>query len=188
MKELSLNILDVTKNSVTAGADTIELTLSLSTDGWLSFSVKDNGCGMSEDVRKRAIDPFYTTRTTRRVGMGLPLLKLAAEQTGGELKIASSTEVGKSGTELCATFYTKSIDFMPIGDIISTVCVLISGSPEVRFIFKDITPEGTVSLDTAELREVLGDEISLAHPEVVSWIRGYIAEQYAEREGHSSHL
>lgn len=181
MKELSLNILDVTKNSVSAGADTIELTLELDADGWLTFSVKDNGCGMSEEVLKRAQDPFYTTRTTRRVGMGLPLLKLAAEQAGGELRIESCIEEGKSGTELWATFDTKSIDFMPIGDIISTVCVLVSGSPEVRFIFNDITPEGVVSLDTSELRAVLGEEISLAHPEVVAWMRGYLAEQYADR-------
>lgn len=185
MKELSLNILDVTKNSVTAGADRIDITLCLDADGWLCFTVCDNGCGMSEEVQKRATDPFYTTRTTRRVGMGLPLLKLAAEQTGGRMTIASSTEKGNSGTKLEATFDTKSIDFMPVGDIVSTVCILISGSPEVRFVFKDITPKGEVSLDTAELRAVLGDEISLAHPEIVGWMRGYLEDQYAERDGNS---
>ena len=184
MKELSLNILDVTKNSVTAGADRIDITLELGEDGWLCFRVKDNGCGMSEEVQKRVTDPFYTTRTTRRVGMGLPLLKLASEQTGGSMNIISSTEKGSSGTELSATFDTKSIDFMPLGDIVSTMCILISGSPEVRFVFKDVTPKGVVSIDTAELREVLGEEISLAHPEVVSWMRGYLSEQYAERDGN----
>ena len=181
MKELSLNILDVTQNSVTAGADTILISVEVDDNGWLSFSVEDNGCGMSEDVLKRVTDPFYTTRTTRNVGLGLPLLKLAAEQTGGELRISSSTEEGKSGTKLCATFDTKSIDFMPMGDIVSTVCILISGSPEVRFVFKDSTPAGSVSLDTAELREVLGADISLAEPEVVAWIREYLKEQYEER-------
>ena len=181
MKELSLNILDVTKNSVTAGADTIKIFLLTSADGWLEFRVEDNGCGMSEEVQRRVTDPFYTTRTTRKVGMGLPLLKLAAEQTGGEMSIVSSTEKGNSGTVLRATFDTKSIDFMPIGDIVSTVCILISGSPEVHFVFKDITSDGEVSIDTDDLRAVLGDEISLAEPEIVAWMRDYLREQYAER-------
>ncbi len=182
MKELSLNILDVTKNSVTAGADTIYITLNTSDDGILRLTIEDNGCGMSEEVQRRVTDPFYTTRTTRKVGMGLPLLKMAAEQTGGEMTIISSTEKGKSGTTLCAVFDTKSIDFMPIGDIVSTMCVLISGSPDVRFVFKDITPRGEVILDTAELVAVLGEGISLAEPEVISWIGGYLSEQYSERD------
>ena len=185
MKELSLNILDVTKNSVTAGADTIRITLELSEDGWLSFTVEDNGCGMSEEVQRRVTDPFYTTRTTRKVGMGLPLLKLASEQTGGEMTIVSSTKTGESGTLLRATFDTNSIDFMPLGDIVSTVCILISGSPEVRFVFNDITPEGTVCIDTAELKMVLGDEISLAEPEIVAWMGEYLREQYEERRTNS---
>lgn len=184
MKELSLNILDVTKNSVTAGADTIRITLETSPDGMLVFSLEDNGCGMSEEVVRRVTDPFYTTRTTRKVGMGLPLLKLAAEQTGGYLKIESSTEAGKSGTTLSAAFDTKSIDFMPLGDIVSTICVLISGSPDIRFVFKDITPDGTVLLDTSELKAVLGDGISLGEPEIIAWIRDYLTEQYKERKGN----
>ena len=181
MKELSLNILDVAKNSVTAGADTIRIELITDEYGWMSFSVEDNGCGMSEEVLKRVTDPFYTTRKTRNVGLGLPFLKLAAEQTGGELKISSSTEKGKSGTKLVATFDTKNIDFMPLGDIVSSVCILISGSPDIHFVFKDSTPKGTVLLDTAELKAVLGDEISLAEPEVVAWMREYLKEQYEER-------
>ena len=181
MKELSLNILDVTKNSVTAGADRIDIILETSEDGWLELRIEDNGCGMSEEVQRRVTDPFYTTRTTRKVGMGLPLLKLAAEQTGGELKIISSTEKGKSGTTLSATFDTRSIDFVPIGDIVSTICILISGSPEVRFVFKDIDPQGQVSIDTDDLHAVLGGEISLAEPEIVAWMRDYLKEQYAER-------
>ena len=183
MKELSLNILDVTKNSVTAGADRIDIILETSEDGWLELRIEDNGCGMSEEVQRRVTDPFYTTRTTRKVGMGLPLLKLAAEQTGGELKIISSTEKGKSGTTLSATFDTRSIDFMPIGDIVSTICILISGSPDVRFVFKDIDPQGQVSIDTDDLHAVLGGEISLAEPEIVAWRRDYLKEQYAERAG-----
>ena len=181
MKELSLNVLDVTKNSVTAGADTIKIFLEASENGWLEFRVEDNGCGMTEEVQRRVTDPFYTTRTTRKVGMGLPLLRLAAEQTGGEMKIISSTEKGKSGTILSATFDTNSIDFMPVGDIVSTICILISGSPEVHFVFEDTDPRGKVSIDTDDLHEVLGDGISLSEPEIVAWMRDYLNDQYAER-------
>jgi len=178
MKELSLNILDVAKNSVVAGASLIEISLVTDERGWLTLKICDNGCGMDEETLKRVTDPFYTTRTTRKVGLGLPLLKLAAEQTGGTLQLRSSIEKGKSGTSLVATFDTTSIDCMPLGDVISTICILIAGSPEIDFEFSDISPKRVVSLKTAELREVLGEEISLAEPEIQQWIQEYLKEQY----------
>ena len=178
MKELSLNILDITKNSVTAGADRIEISLLLANDGWLEFKLTDNGCGMSEEVCKRVTDPFYTTRTTRKVGMGLPLLKLAAEQTGGELCLTSSTQKDDHGTTLVATFNTQRIDFMPVGDIVSTICILIAGSPEIDFCFSDRSPRGEVTLDTRELKAILGEGISLAELEIQQWIAEYLKEQY----------
>ena len=178
MKELSLNILDVAKNSVTAGATLITITLEKDQSGLLVLKIADNGCGMSEETLRHVTDPFYTTRTTRKVGLGLPLLKLAAEQTGGYLRIRSSTASGASGTTLEALFDTNSIDCMPIGDIVSTVCILIAGSPEIDFVFLDQTPERTVSLRTQELRTVLGNEISLAEPEIQAWIKEYLTEQY----------
>lgn len=178
MKELSLNILDVAKNSTAAGATKVEISLELAESGILTISIIDNGCGMSEETLMGVTNPFYTTRKTRKVGMGLPLLKMAAEQTGGELRISSSTEKGNSGTSLSATFDTKSIDCMPLGDIISTICILIAGSPEVDFLFTDKRQSGCVQLDTAQLREVLGREISLAEPEIQMWIREYLEEQY----------
>ena len=177
MKELSLNILDIAKNSVKAGATLVRISLNTDERGILKLLISDNGCGMSEEILRGVTDPFYTTRTTRKVGMGLPLLKMAAEQTGGTLKIVSSQKEGESGTELCATFNTKSIDFMPIGDIISTICILIAGSPDIDFDFKDISPEHTVGLKTTELRAVLGD-ISLAEPEIQQWMKEYLEEQY----------
>ncbi len=179
MKELSLNILDVAKNSVVAGASLIEILLNTDEAGNLTLKICDNGCGMSEETLRNVTDPFYTTRTTRKVGLGLPLLKLAAEQTGGGLHIVSSTEIGKSGTTLVATFDTNSIDCMPMGDIISTICILIAGSPQIDFVFVDRTPEREVSLRTADLREVLGNEISLAAPEIQGWIKEYLTEQYS---------
>ena len=178
MKELSLNILDVAKNSVTAGASNIRITLKKDEEGWLLLTICDNGCGMSEETLRNVTDPFYTTRTTRKVGLGLPLLKLAAEQTGGYLKLTSSQTPGSSGTTLEAKFDTGSIDCMPVGDIVSTICILIAGSPEIDFDFSDISPERTVTLKTCELREVLGNDISLSEPEVQLWIKEYLEEQY----------
>jgi anti-sigma regulatory factor (Ser/Thr protein kinase) len=178
MKELSLNILDVAKNSVVAGSTIVEILLTTDDLGKLTLIIRDDGCGMSEETVKNVTDPFYTTRTTRKVGMGIPLLKLAAEQTGGTLKIVSSQHEADHGTTVTATFDTKSIDFMPIGDIVSTICILIAGSPEIDFYFSDVTPEREVSLRTEELRAVLGD-VSLAEPEVQLWIKEYLNEQYA---------
>lgn len=177
MKELSLNILDITKNSVCAGAKNIEISIATDAEGIMTLTVRDDGCGMSEETLKNVTDPFYTTRTTRRVGMGLPLLKLAAEQAGGELKIVSSVKPEAHGTAVTATFDTHSIDFTPMGDITSTVCALIAGSPEVDFRFRDVSPTHSVALDTAELRAVLGD-VSLSEPEVGVWIAEYLKEQY----------
>ena len=178
MKELSLNILDVAKNSVVAGASLIRISLNEDADGWLSVSIEDNGCGMDEETVANVTNPFYTTRKTRKVGLGLPLLKLAAEQTGGSLKITSTKEEGNSGTSLTATFDTHSIDCMPMGDIVSTICILISGSPEIDFLFCDVNPNRSVKLDTRELRSVLGNDISLAEAEIQAWIKEYLDEQY----------
>ena len=138
MKELSLNILDIAQNSVKAGADNIEIVLS-ETEDTFEFSVKDDGCGMSEEFLKNVSDPFCTTRTTRNVGLGIPLLKLASEQTGGEVKIDSVSEKVDSvnhGTLISALFYKNHFDFTPLGDIVSTVTTLIQGQPDIHWIFK----------------------------------------------------
>ena len=98
MKELSLNILDVAKNSVRAGASLIEIKLSLDSDAWLTVTITDNGCGMEADFLQHVTDPFYTTRTTRKVGLGLPFFKMGAEQTGGSFEIKSTLGKGTSVT------------------------------------------------------------------------------------------
>lgn len=174
MKELSLNILDVTENSVSAGAKNIEVTLIEDQKGILTLTIKDNGCGMTPEVVKSVIDPFYTTRTTRSVGLGVPLLKMSAEQTGGGIEIEST--VGK-GTTVKATFDTKSIDFTPIGDMVSTMTTLIMGAPTVDFEYLHKCGDSEVRLSTLELKQVLGD-VSLAEPEVLAWIKEFLTEQY----------
>ena len=174
MKELSLNILDITENSVKAGATLTEISIIESGDT-LTLTIKDDGCGMSEEMLSRVCDPFTTSRTTRKVGLGLPLFKQSAESTGGSFCISS---VLNKGTEVTATFKTDNIDCMPMGDIISTVCILVAGSPEVDFVFTDETEQRKVSLDTRELRAVLGEDISLAEPEIQTWMSEYLKEQY----------
>jgi anti-sigma regulatory factor (Ser/Thr protein kinase) len=178
MKELSLHVLDVAKNSVKAGATLTKIEIERADDGMMTVRISDNGCGMSEDILKRVTDPFYTTRTTRKVGLGLPLWRLAAEQTGGYMTIESSTEAGNSGTVVTAVFDTRSIDCMPMGDIVSTVVTLVSGSPDSDFLFTDSSSRRVISLDTREMRAVLGEDVSLALPDVQLWMTEYLNEQY----------
>ena len=180
MKELSLNVLDITMNSVKAKATLINIHIT-EDDELLKLEIIDNGCGMSAEFLRGVIDPFCTTRTTRKVGLGIPLLKLAAEQTGGEVTITSKHEAEyplDHGTHVTATFYKKHIDFTPMGDIISTVTTLIQGSPDVDFEFRHTSNTFDVSLDTREVREVLGPEIPLSEPEILSWIADNLSEQY----------
>ncbi len=175
MKELSLNILDVTENSVKAGATLTEILLEQS-ENRLILTIKDDGCGMSPETLRSVTDPFYTTRTTRKVGLGVPLLKLASEQTGGGLEIVSDTGENH-GTTVKAEFFTDHIDFTPLGDIISTVTTLIQGHPDTDFLFRHILDGKEVSLDTRELRTVL-EGVPLDTYEVIKWIEEYLREQY----------
>lgn len=181
MKELSLNILDIVQNSISAEATLIKVLLE-ETDETLRITIEDNGRGMSPDFLATVIDPFSTTRKTRKVGMGIPLFKLAAEQTGGELTISSRTKdmsPDDHGTEISAFFYKNHMDFTPLGDVVSTIISLIQGCPVVDFLFEHQLPGGTVvRLDTREMREALGDEIPLNSFEVLEWARESLNEQY----------
>lgn len=177
MKELSLNILDVAKNSTVAGATLVEISLVLAPDGWLTMTIRDNGCGMDEETVKHVFDPFYTTRKTRKVGLGLPLLRLSAESTGGTLTITSTKDPVSHGTTVTATFDTTHIDFTPVGDVVSSLVILIGGDPQCDFLFTDKTPDREVLLDTRDIRAVLGG-VSLAEFEVLEWIRAYLLQQY----------
>ncbi|MBQ8509584.1 MAG: sensor histidine kinase [Clostridia bacterium] len=180
MDELSLYILDITMNSVRAGATEIQITLA--EDGeWLDFTVTDNGCGMTEEQVKRLTDPFFTTRKTRKVGLGVPFLTMLAEMTGGYVTVKSVSEkVSENhGTTTHARFGRNHIDFIPLGDIAETVKTLIQGSPDINFTFTHTKPGGEVRLSCAELREELGD-IPLNEPEILTWIGDYLNEQYEE--------
>ena len=179
MKELSLNILDIAENSVKAGASLTEISITEQGDT-LTLEIKDNGCGMNEEVLKAVENPFYTTRTTRKVGMGIPLLKLAAEQTGGKITITSETAEQSPehhGTTVTAVFYKNHLDFTPLGDVKETVATLIQGHPNNDFLFTHKTEKGELTLNTAELRNIL-DGVPLDSYEVIKWIKEYLNEQY----------
>lgn len=180
MKEISLNILDIAENSVKAKATLVEISIK-ERDGVLTLTITDNGTGMTESTLESVINPFYTTRTTRKVGMGIPLLKFAAEQTGGTLTITSKHESqfpDSHGTTVCATFFQHHIDCTPLGDAAASVFTLIQGHPDIDFLYLHETEKGEVSLDTRELREVL-DGVPLDTFEVLVWIRENLAEQYS---------
>ncbi|MBP5303602.1 MAG: sensor histidine kinase [Clostridia bacterium] len=186
MKELSLNILDIAENSLKAKADTISIILK-ENEETLQLTIVDNGCGMDSEFLEKACDPFTTTRTTRDVGLGIPFLKLAAEQTGGTMTLESVCEQENPrchGTTIQALFYKKHIDATPLGDIVSTLVTLIQGNPSTHWVFQHVFENGEVTLDTAELTSVLG-EVPLDTIEVLTWIREYLNEQYGAIE-HSN--
>ena len=179
MKELSLNILDIVENSTKAQAEFVEILICESED-LLTITIVDDGVGMTEQTLKSVSDPFYTTRTTRKVGMGIPLFRFAAEQTGGNLSISSvhiDSDKENHGTTVKATFNKKHIDFTPLGDVISTLVTLIQGHPDQDFLFEHKMNNKTVSLDTRELRAVLED-VPLDTFEVLIWIKDNLTEQY----------
>ena len=176
MKELSLNILDITENSVKAKATLTQILLTETADT-LTIQIIDDGCGMSEETVKSVIDPFYTTRTTRKVGLGIPLLKLSAEQTGGGIDIKSQQGEIDHGTTVTARFFKNHLDFTPLGDVVSTIVTLIQGHPDTDFLFSHKSEKGEVSLDTRELRAVL-EGVPLDTYEVIKWIEENLKEQY----------
>ena len=177
MKELSLHILDIVQNSIKAEAKniTVEIVESISEDK-LTISVIDDGCGMSEEFLARVRDPFTTTRTTRKTGMGISLFEAAAQQTGGGLDIRS--KLGE-GTTLTVWFGLSSIDRAPLGDMAGTMETIIGGAPDIDFVYRHVTDKGEFVLDTKELRQMLGD-VPLNVPDILSWINGYIEEGLSE--------
>lgn len=173
MRELSLNVLDIAQNSVRAEASLITIELTENTkNNELEISVSDNGKGMTAEQLKSVRDPFFTTRTTRKVGMGIPLFKMAAEMTGGSFSIESELGVG---TKTAARFKTDHLDFTPVGDMCSTIITLITMNLHIDFVYKRQIDEKEFTLDTRQLKEILGD-VPLNEPSISAWIKDYISE------------
>ncbi|MCL2029940.1 MAG: ATP-binding protein [Oscillospiraceae bacterium] len=177
MKDLSLNILDIAQNSLKAGAALIRIALR-ERDGVLRIVIEDDGRGMEPELAARVTDPFVTTRDTRKVGLGLPFYRQAAEQTGGSLELVSAP--GR-GTTVTAVFHTAHIDAPPAGDMPATIQTLIQGSPDVDFDYSRERDGKVSSLDTRLMREQLGD-IPLNEPDVLQWIYESLTESEKELE------
>ena len=177
MRELSLNVLDIVQNSISAKATVIEIELLEHIEkDLLEINIFDNGKGMTEEQVKSVIDPFFTTRTTRKVGLGIPLFKMAAEMSGGRLDIKS--EVGK-GTRVYTSYGYSNVDRMPVGDMNGTVSMLIRMNPDIDFVYTHSINEKSYVLDTRDLREQL-DDVPLDTPDVIEWINEYLKENDAE--------
>lgn len=175
MRDLSMHVLDIAQNSVKAEARTVSISLNISADGWLTIVFADDGCGMSADFLAKVTDPFTTTRTTRKVGLGIPLLKENAEMTGGSVAIESA--VGK-GTTLTATFCLTHIDCPPMGAMCDTLFTLVLLNPDTpEFVFEATGYGRTASFDTRTVRNALGGA-PLSDPEVTRWIREAIMEEF----------
>lgn len=180
MEDLSLHILDLTQNSISAGATLIEISIRDGLEkGQKWVEIRDNGKGMDLEQINRVSDPFYTTRTTRKVGLGIPMFEASAEASGGKLQITS--QLGK-GTTLQALFISDHIDCIPLGNMEETITALIYMNPEVDFVYIHEGDGSQFLLDTRQIREVLG-EVNIDDPEIINWIKVYIEEGLEELNG-----
>lgn len=167
MRDLSLHLMDLCQNSIQAGARLVEISLILEEGGKLNLTIKDDGCGMDAQTLNKAYSPFGTHRTTRKVGLGIPLTENNAIATGGSLEITSAPG---QGTTLNATFFTRHIDCPPLGNLAETVATLILANPEgPEFAVTLSSPSAADTLDTRQMRQALGD-MPLNTSEVVQWI------------------
>ena len=179
MKDLSMHVMDILQNSTRAKAKNITLEIIESiNDDTLTIKFVDDGCGMDENMVKNVTDPFFTTRTTRKVGLGLPLLKQNAERSGGYMTIDS--EVGK-GTSVVAVFGLTNIDTPPMGDMPSTVVFTASANPDIHFIFHYKTDKIDYVFDTDEVNEAL-EGVPINNPEIIDYLCEMIRENMQETE------
>lgn len=183
MRELALHLMDIAENSVAAQAKTVHLDVEEETSAdRLWMCVRDDGRGMDAEMVRRVVDPFVTSRTTRKVGLGIPLLKAAAEACNGFLEIQSQPGVG---TELQVQFQRSHIDRMPLGDIAATMIALLVAHPEIHWIFRYKVDGAEFLFDDAPVKEVLGD-MPLTEPDILAYLRETI--ESGVREVHTMEI
>ena len=168
LREISLHILDLAENSLSAGASliTIEVTEDTRQDR-LEVRVADNGRGMDPEMTARVTDPFVTSRTTRRVGLGLPFLKQAAEMCNGQFEIESTVGVG---TTVTAIFQNSHVDRMPMGDLSGTLLTLVIGYPQADFVFRHTVNGQVFEFDTRPIKAEL-EGVGLSEPSVIAYLK-----------------
>ena len=174
MEDLSLHILDIAENSLNAGATEVSITIDEDTQSdLLTVEVMDNGKGMDTDTSHNVMDPFYTTRTTRSVGLGLPLLNESARSANGSVKVAS---VPGKGTTVTATFQLSHIDRKPLGRMADTITAIIAGHPDVDVSYRHERDGASVVLETKDIRERFED-LPLSSTRVLGFIREYLTQE-----------
>lgn len=179
MEELSLHLLDLIQNSVKAGASLIEIIITEKAD-LLTIELNDNGCGMSEEFLQRVESPFTTTRTTRKVGLGIPLFKQAALMAGGDFGIISRQG---EGTRIKASFEINNIDRAPMGDLAGTILGQVLSTPvtpDYRLLYA--VEDASFEFDTREIRRQL-EGVPLDAPDVIAWMKDYLEEGIRELNG-----
>lgn len=173
MKDLALHILDIAQNSVSAGATIVRvIIIGDRQNDVLTLTITDNGRGMSNEQLSRVTDPYFTTRTTRKVGMGIPLLKHTAEQAGGTFAVSSAAD---KGTELTATMCYSHLDRPPMGDIAGVISMLAGANPVIDFICRYENDGSAYTFDTREIKEILED-VPLSEPAVIRYLKELIEE------------
>ncbi len=171
MKDIALHILDIVQNSIRAAASEIRITVDESPDtDLLTLTITDNGKGMDEETCKKASDPWFTSRTTRKIGMGLPLLQMNASLSGGEMKLSS---VPGKVTSVTATFGYNHVDRPPLGDIGGTIALLISSNPGLNIVYNHLYNGRSWGISTEEIKEALG-ESDVSDLSLVKYIREII--------------
>lgn len=186
MRELSEHVLDIVYNSLEAGARSVRVEVAEdSRADCITIRVVDDGRGMDPEQVRRVTDPFYTTRTTRRVGLGIPLLAAAARACEGDLEVASRRG---EGTTVTARIRASHVDRQPLGNMAATLVTLMAGAPEVELEYRHEVDGRVFTFSTAQVREEAGD-VSLSHPAVVQWLQEYLEEHIrALGEGRSAEL
>ncbi|MCK9625516.1 MAG: ATP-binding protein [Bacteroidales bacterium] len=179
MNDLAMHILDIVQNSISAGAKWIEISVieNLVRD-ILNIIIKDNGKGMSAETVQKVTDPYFTSRTTRKVGLGIPLLKQSAIQSGGDISIES--EVGK-GTTIRANFVHSNIDRPPLGDLANAYVLLMSANPELNIVLNYSYNDNNYSISTEEIKEVL-DDVPLNNPSIVKMLNEMVSSNISETQ------
>jgi hypothetical protein len=181
MKEISLHLLDIVQNSLSAGANLIEVSVEINTDAdLLTVGVADNGSGMDEQTCLRVTYPFYTSRDTRKVGLGIPFFKEGAEGCGGDFFLSSAPG---EGTKIGASYRLSHIDRPPLGDMAQTMLTLCVCNEDVGFVLRYARDDKEFMFDTREIRLALGDGIPFRTPEVMEWLKGYLSEGIEEVNG-----
>lgn len=177
MQELALHILDIVQNSIVANASLIKIEIAEDIkNDFLTITIGDNGKGMTAEEIGRVTDPYFTSRTTRKVGMGLPLLKHSAQQASGNLVVSSESG---NGTEVVAVFRHSHIDRPPLGDLAGVVKLLIGANPDIDFVYRHRREDREYILDSREVKAVL-EGVPVNNPEVMIFIGEMVKENLKE--------